>query len=375
MKNYQDLTRTELNSENMKTKISRYLVLSLLAFFTSCGEPETIVTNIVHPDGSVTRRLEMRNSKNEFDVDKIQVPFDTTWLVRDSVELNENGDTTWVRRAEKYYSGIDEINAAYVSDSGANRMVKRKAAFERKFRWFNTEFRYSETIDKTFKFGYPVSDFLSGEELVWFYNQGNMAVLNMESFKPLYNNGLLDSLKFNAMDSLVKAKAEEWSLRNIISEWNGTFSELIAPEDSGSLNPETLSKKESVMYEMITKDEDSFDKLWEDGTILRKYLGEEAAEKYRIEADSALGLVTDKFLVSFSDYALKMSMPGKILGGNGLADSAGCQVWNVKSDFFMTEPYIMYAESKVTNWWAWVISGLFILFVISGVVFRKMQKG
>ncbi len=33
----------------------------------SCDEPETVVTNIVHPDGSVTRKIEMRNSKNKFE--------------------------------------------------------------------------------------------------------------------------------------------------------------------------------------------------------------------------------------------------------------------------------------------------------------------
>jgi hypothetical protein len=46
----------------------------------------------------------------------------------------------------------------------------------------------------------------------------------------------------------------------------------------------------------------------------------------------------------------------------------------VKSDYFLTEPYEMWAESKIPNGWAWIVSGLFIVFVIAGVIFRIIKK-
>lgn len=359
----------------MKVKFSKYLIFFLLAFTTSCGEPETIVTDIVHSDGSITRRIEMRNAKNEFSISQIQVPYDSTWVVRDSLEVNEKGDTTWLRKAEKFYSDINELNAAYQSDSGANKEIERYAGLTKKFRWFYTEYRFNETINKVFKFGYPVSDFLNEEELLWFYNEDKVGLMNQGFFKPIFNEGKIDSVKYNEMDSLVKAKTEEWSFRNIISEWSGTFSDQIEHKGNGKLSIDSLKYKESIIYDLVLKNEDSFEKLWDDGTILKKFIGEENAGKYKAEADSSLELVTEKMLIDFSGYDLKIFMPGRMTGGNGYHDSSGCQIWSVKSDYFMTEPFIMYAESKITNKWAWIISCLFILFVASGIIFRKIKKG
>jgi hypothetical protein len=67
-------------------------------------------------------------------------------------------------------------------------------------------------------------------------------------------------------------------------------------------------------------------------------------------------------------------MPGKVIGTNGFIDKTEILLWPVKSDYFMTEPYEMYAESKMSNKWAWIVSGLFLLFVISGLLIRIIRK-
>ena len=102
----------------------------------SCNEPETVVTNYVHPDGSVTRKIEMKSIEGDvnkrFKISDIQVPFDGSWTVRDSCEVDKKGDTTWVRRAEKLFKSIDEINLTYKSDSGSNKKFSRHAGFNKK---------------------------------------------------------------------------------------------------------------------------------------------------------------------------------------------------------------------------------------------------
>ena len=55
-------------------------------------------------------------------------------------------------------------------------------------------------------------------------------------------------------------------------------------------------------------------------------------------------------------------MPGNLTGTNGFIDSSRILLWPVKSDFFLTQKYEMWAESKVPNTWAWVVSGLFVVF-------------
>ena len=68
-------------------------------------------------------------------------------------------------------------------------------------------------------------------------------------------------------------------------------------------------------------------------------------------------------------------MPGKLTGTNGFIDSSKVLLWPVKSDYFLTEPYEMWAESKIPNTWAWIVSGLFLLFVLTGVIIRIIKKG
>ena len=67
-------------------------------------------------------------------------------------------------------------------------------------------------------------------------------------------------------------------------------------------------------------------------------------------------------------------MPGKVIGTNGFIDKTEVLLWPVKSEYFMTEQYEMWAESKVINTWAWVVTGAFILFVITGLFIRLFRK-
>jgi hypothetical protein len=77
---------------------------------------------------------------------------------------------------------------------------------------------------------------------------------------------------------------------------------------------------------------------------------------------------------NFKDYSLRIVMPGKLIGTNGFIDSSNTLLWPVKSDYFLNEPYEMWAESKTTNSWAWVVSGLFLAFVLTGVIVRIIKK-
>ena len=204
----------------MKSLKSVLIIVLLLVF--SCDEPETIVTDIVYPDGSVTRKIEMRNQENRFEISKIQVPFDSTWSVKDSIELDSKKDTIWVKRAEKHFRSIDEINKHYLADSGANKEIKRKAEFSKKFKWFNTEYKFSEIIEKKLAYGYPISQFLNQDELTFFYSP--------ESIVSHKKNGP-DSLRYRALEDTINQKTEKWTAKCLVSEWIGQFSKLTEGKD------------------------------------------------------------------------------------------------------------------------------------------------
>ncbi|NLJ43767.1 MAG: hypothetical protein GX431_08910 [Bacteroidales bacterium] len=193
----------------MKSKTVRITFAVTFLFALSCNEPRTIVTNIVYKDGSIRRKIEMKSSENKFNVSDLQVPFDSTWTIKDSLEI------------------------------------------------------------------------------------------------------------------------------------------------SG----------------------DDFDSLWTNGFIISELLGKENSLRFRMEADSAANIAVSRLLPTFSDYTVRAIMPGRLTGTNGFVDSAGIILWPVKSDYFLTEQYVMKAKSRVINIWAWIVSGLFLVFVFSGVVIREKRKG
>ena len=349
----------------MKRKSIKVILSLILVFVVSCDEPETVVTNYVHPDGSVTRKIEIKNGKNNFKESDFQVPLDSTWIVKDSIEINQKGDTTWIKRAVKQFKNVDEINIAYKNDSGANKSYSRNAGFRKRFKWFNSEYRFSERIEKISAFGHPVKDYLNNEELLFFYSP--------ESLKQEKENGP-DSLKYRALSDSVKNKTDKWTIRNFISEWTGEFSRLTEGKAGTDISRESLKAREAELEKIIAENDKKFDSLWANGVILKKFIGETNALRYKSEADSAMKLAENIIINNFKDYSLRIVMPGKLIGTNGFIDSSNTLLWPVKSDYFLNEPYEMWAESKTTNSWAWVVSGLFLAFVLTGVIVRIIKK-
>ena len=353
----------------MKRRPVKLIVSLILMIIVSCNEPETVVTNYIHTDGSVTRKLEMKSIEGDvnkrFKISDIQVPFDNTWAVKDTIRLDQKGDTTWIKTAIKQFKNIDELNLTYKSDSGANKNISRQAGFTKRFKWFNTEFRFSEKIDKELSFGYPVKNFLNNEELIYFYSP--------EDLKNTKESGP-DSLKYKTLRDSVKNKTDKWTEKNLVSEWIGEFSKLTAGKTGNDMTRESLRAREDEFVKITEKNGNKLDSLWKNGILLKEFIGEANALKYKVEADSALSIVTKDLFIDFSDYSVRIVMPGKLIGTNGFIDSSHVLRWPVKSDFFMAEPYEMWAESKIPNRWAWIVSGLFLVFVLSGVIIKIIKK-
>ncbi|HZL76609.1 MAG TPA: hypothetical protein VFB97_02800 [Bacteroidales bacterium] len=349
----------------MNSKPLKVAVIMILALITSCDEPETVVTDIVHTDGSVTRRVEMKNTENKFDIHKIQVPFDSTWIVRDSLEFDKKGDTTWVKRAEKQYRNIDEINMSYRSDSGCNKSVSRRSEFKKRFRWFNTEYRFAEIIEKEFAHGYPVSEFLNKEELAYFFLTED--VTNKFEKGP-------DSLRYKAFSDTISSKTDKWTIKSAMAEWIGDFSTLTGDKATGDMTFDALKAREDELVKISMGNSKHFDSLWTNGIILKEFIGEPNAIRYKTEADSAINLVSKKLFVDFHRYTVRIIMPGRLIGTNGSIDSTNVILWPVKSEYFLTQPYEMWAESKEPNKWAWIVTGIFLLFVLAGIIFKSIKR-
>jgi len=349
----------------MKNFNLKLIVSLILMMIVSCDEPDTVLTNVIHPDGSVTRKIVMRNTKNKFENSELQVPFDNTWTVTDSLEVNDKGDTTWIKRAEKLFENVEEINSLYKNDTSVNGKIPRHAGFTKKFRWFNTEYRFYESVHKVILSGYPIVASLNTEELTYFYSPDYIK-FNKE-------NGP-DSVKYRILSDSIEKKTDNCLLLNVAALWIEEFTKLIGPNTGPELSIEVLKSRENEFAEVINENQDHFDSLWAKGILLKKFIGETNASKFKTEADSAVSNAISRVFVDFNNYSLRIVMPGKLIATNGYIDSTRNLLWTVKSDFFITDQYEMWAESRTTNVWAWIFSGIFLVFVSTGIIMKRKSR-
>lgn len=354
-----------------KRRISIAIVLTFVFLF-SCDEYKTKVSNEVHADGSITRTVMMtKKDRKDFDPGKYLVPIDSTWNIEYSLDIDENSDTTWILNAQKKFESVEYINAEYETDSGKNQSMSRHADFSRQFRWFYTEYRYAETVEKILDVECLPDSFLTLEELKYFYLP--------ESISENLKNGS-DSIKYRQLEKNIETNMEAWFWTSLVQQWILNLHTLASENENYSLKLEELqAKEEQLLYYMEKYGEN--DDYFPD-SIVKYTMGEKFIEEFQIEIDSAYVMMESKFetYMAATHYELEVCMPGKLTESNGfivtneeLADNMNL-LWSVSGEYFFTQDYVMWAESREKNIFAWVISGLFVLFVVTSLLLRKRKS-
>jgi hypothetical protein len=339
-----------------RIKIILIVSLSLMLMSSECGRPDMLVINKVNSDGSVDRRLVMTYDEDDFDLDKMQVPVDSTWTLNKSLEVSEKGDSLWTLIAEKNFSTVEELNKSYDKDHGSNRHLNRWADFNRKFRWFNTVYYYSENVEKILE-AYPPEDFLDNEYLHLFYMP--------EKIFNDYRYGQ-DSTMYKALYDTLEDKKDEWLGRCLVRGAIIELDSLMKESGDKSIEPEFISRKETELVSML---EDDFDL----DMAIDSLFGKGYYEEHQVLIDSSVSKLEDKLELAMDvkTYLIQVNMPGELVETNGYIDTEGGIIWEVNSDVVFTKDYSMWAKSTVSNLWAWIVSGLFIVFVLLVVLLKR----
>lgn len=337
-------------------RIIKYSVF-LLGFLilAACDDPNVLLSNIVHKDGSITRKIVMTWDKPDFDLEGARVPIDTSWLIERSSSVSENMDTIYTLTAEKTFASVQDINDRYIAYGGSNSKMKRWTEFDKKFKWFTTEYRYSENIEKAIN-GYPPEDYMNKEELNLFYMP--------DKIRNDLKNGedsLLYREKFDSLDTV----EEIWLCRSLVKAAILEVEKLIDDFPESTITTDLMWENEELFGDIVfSSDLD---------VVIDSVFGKGTMNKNEIMLDSAISCLEDQFAIAFeaASYLVQTKMHGELTQTNGYIDTDGNIVWTVDGEVFLSKDYSMWAESVETNWWAWILSGIFILFVIVGFVKRK----
>lgn len=332
------------------------VVLGLVLISSECGSPDMLVINEIQEDGSINRKLIITNGEDDFDLDDLQVPVDSTWTLDKTLEVSERGDSLWTLTAEKHILSVDDLNFTYNNQESSNQFTNRWAEFSSKFRWFNTIYYYSENIEKAID-GLPPEDFFEDEYLGLFY-------MPEKIFNDLRYGE--DSLKYKAMDDTLEQMSEEWLVRSLVRAAIIELDSLLLESDNKSIDIASIWEKEDELGAIFLEmGEEAIDTLFGVGYY----------EQNQALIDSSMNRLDKKLEVYMAmvDYLIQTKMPGELVGTNGYIDTEGGIIWEVDGDVILSKNYSMWAQSVVTNTWAWIVTIGFLLFVIIGFIIKARR--
>ncbi len=336
----------------MKTIISITLLLGAL-LFSSCENPMTMETE-VHEDGSLDKNITFEKgdsaliTTNIFGIDSskgwsakiIELPVDRKEGGSDKVQYK----TVF----KKHFESVEKMNTELSTSS--DTLFKINTSFEKKFRWFYSYIRYTETFlpINRFKMLSP-KDYINKEDDQFIdrlpgegkaISKADSLYLQMLNVKigDYYTNMAIFNEEFEIMKELVKRS-------NLPSNWM-----------------DTLIRKKEYIYNHIEKMKGEPDFALQMADSLHIPLIREKAMQDSPELSKDLNSrIAFMGFANDGKYMNIINMPWTVVSSNADSVIGNKLFWRPLVTKFQFKEYKMYAESRKLNLWAVGVSGLFVL--------------
>jgi len=331
-------------------------ILFLMMWITGCKEITTNTT--IYPDGSCDRHIEIEgDSSTVLDYSYFPIPKDSTWIVSQHHDLGHDSDTKYT--AKKHFQKISDLDNELAASRKNSLQIGVQVGFEKRFRWFNTFYVYRENYFKSNPFQhYPVSDFLTGEEVELYLMDEDTLDLNdqvdlwMEKniFEEFFQ-GLLVSCRMLGDSNLTEVQLikNKDTLFNVIETAN--FEEDFPFEEHNAQKFLVLLEKV-----LVTK------QLWNLEESLKSHL-REMKRKYDFIST-----------IHLDNFKNRVTMPGLIISTNA-ENIEGNQVsWELRGTALFFKDYEMRVESRIVNPWALGVSGGMVFLIIVFLVMTSIRK-
>lgn len=338
---------------NAKNGVGKLLFGMLcLVFFPGCLEHT--ITTTVRSDGSCVRTIEVASDKDS--VTKFSFPLrrDGSWKIEKRKEEPQGKKAAkFITTAVKEFNSIDALAKEYVVVDSTDKVLVRVSG-ERRFRWFYTYTRYAETYDVFFPYvRIPLAPYMSDDEVRRYQNGEN--------------------------NDTLKSKADAWYDR---CQFEFVFT-LLAVEvkllRDPVLTPEYFeSQKGNIARLFGNKEEQKKIKTAADAAVmLEQLLHTGAAWKLTNAIDRAMQLMMEKEergAAVGDSYTNAVQMPGLILESNAPEIVGVRATWHTDFERLRLRPFEMNVESRVVNVWAYIITGIVVLLLISVIVWIGVRR-
>ena len=376
-------------------KTSRFYIIAavLVLLITSCNDDSSMLT-IINEDGTCSREMSFHpypqavmapvDQSIENDGLHFGSDWERTWSVMgDSTRhvcpiteaqwdsLQKVFPNSYVRSHILMHTKRDFSSVAEMSDSltkVVNHLFKATASLDKHFKWFYTDYVYTETYtltDMQQLFPIPLDRFVSADTAsYWFTGQPNLA----EDLTGSEQKELLDG---------IESKISQWMNTNTF-DYIYTYIAHVFWKDIKNppvTNGQFLANKDSIVMSPAVANMKIFDELEPVAKILKDYYHTDAFQPIFSE-DRHWDRILDhqymslKYLMWMKPQ-LNLVKPGRVIdGGMGKVDGNVIR-YRFSGERLLPHDYVISATSRVTHVWAYIATILVIILAIGSFFYRK----
>lgn len=259
----------------------KYFLLSttiLLTALTACESGHIDMNTIIHADGTCRREICFKADSAALTKGSINAHSNVLDILNDNDWTYKVQDTLWVK-AYRDFSSPDEMAEAMPLQV-AGQQVKSKAKLEKHFRWFYTDYIYTETFESIAPtFVIPLTNYME-KDMADFWLTGTPDVmkgysgLEMKDYLDSMEDAFMHFVKANILNDLMDVLAEHYDdiTKAPVSkeEFLASKSELIEQADKMSTDvlsfePEKLLAEtfKTEAYNVALKEDTVISEVWE----------------------------------------------------------------------------------------------------------------
>ncbi|MCL2131347.1 MAG: hypothetical protein FWH36_02645 [Lentimicrobiaceae bacterium] len=343
-----------------KIKIS-LTALAILAA-ASCETPYRMVTTLER-NGKVQREVYAFENGAFMKRNTLEKPFlfeltpDWKFTRFDTaIEYNFFGEEKYaIAKVGKNAKSIEQYSKEIQCDKDKQSYAAPEESLVKKFRWFYTRYSF-KTVYKKLQYELPVSidDYLSKkEQILW--TQGDMSNYKVQNGLEMYQD--LDK---------INDKFSEWMSRNYFETSFESIRKM-------AIGYELDTAKETIYEKIRETDEKSLDSPETICTVLDSfYQTTYFSQLYESNKET---LKTDKedeypFLEHiFNTISYELVIPGQLTKTNAPLIQSDTLIWKVDGMRLLFDDYVLSAEYRVANIWAFIVSGVVILIAVGSLGF------
>ena len=321
-----------------------------------CACRTITVQTTVFADGSFIRTVIVKGDSVEVLKGDLPSPVDSTWKATKEQDTAKAGG--WVVTYTKDYENSSELNEEIAADTGAELRPEHRVDITSRYRFFYSYIEYRESYASDYPFSeVPYKDYFTAKEYRWAFGlPDNPVPADTVRAKEVMTR-IFTYIAISAATSLEK------SLNDALRQADDSVRQAFVVPAYGD------SMKAYMAGWNLDSLEDFTDSIgsWAQEP-LAVYLRGQCFKPVE-EWDGKWKRFSD--ILGTMGYKNQVLMPGMLSSSNGDSVSGTLVSWNFDSFDCLIVDFEMKAESRVTNIWAFVITGLVIA---GGVVWLVRKK-